>query len=107
MHRTKYDPKRMLPLARKLGRDGVCVTEAAQRLGVSVATFKRYERDFPAFRRAASQIRLNSEKWAELRYARLLLMTEEQLLKALAHVRSRKDKTLQAYAARFGTNAQL
>ncbi len=103
MRPTKYDPKVMLPLAKKLGREGVCVTEAAERMGISVGTFSRYERTHKRFAKAAAQIRLNSRKFADLRYFRLLCKTEEQLLKALAHVRQRREKALSEYRAKFGS----
>lgn len=101
--RTKYGPQ-YLQMARKLGREGFGVTEASQRMGISGAAFRLWEQQKPAFRKAASKIRENSEKWKALRLERLLSRTEEQLLAALARVIEKKAEELRKYQAQFGSN---
>jgi len=101
MTRSKFDPT-MIPRVKKLGQRGLKIGEAAARLGITSATFARYERTYPEFKKAAAAVRTNSKRWLDLRYARLLMMDEQRILRALAHVRKRKQQALANHAAKFG-----
>lgn len=98
--RTKYTPE-YLVMARKLGKEGFAVSEASIRMGISRSAFLLWEREIPAFRRAASKIRENSEKWKALRFERLLKKNEAQLLAALERVRQRRAEQLRKYSILF------
>lgn len=103
LKRAKYGPE-YLKMARQLGREGFAVSEASIKMNISRAAFLQWERRIPAFRKAASKIRENSEKWKALRFAKLLERNEEQLLSALARVREKKAEELRKYQAQFGGN---
>lgn len=97
----KYGPH-MLQMARKLGKEGFCIVEASQKMGISPAAFRLWECEKPAFRKAASKIRENSDKWKALRFERLLKRNEAQLLAALERVREKRAAQIRKYTARFG-----
>lgn len=96
-----------LAAARKLGRRGYCISDAAKAMGVPIGTVQYWERHKPEFRKAIARVRENSEKWKARRFEQLLLKSEEQLLRALAHVRAKRKAELAKLRARHGERILL
>lgn len=93
---SKYRPEYAAKV-NALGKLGYCVTDAANAIGVKHQTFAAWERRHPEFAKAAKQVRANSERAMNMRYALLLTKTEKQLLNALKHVRKRRAASMRKH----------
>lgn len=97
----------MCELVARFGRQGLLIGEASEKLGITSATFARYERQYPRFREAAAGVRLNSQKHLDQRWISLLGKDEAQLLKALEHVRRRRADAVKRVQAKYGTTQSV
>lgn len=82
MPKVVYHPS-ICPKAVDLGVRGFCVTEAAQSMGISHSTFRRWEQSRPEFAEAAKAIRANTVNWAKERLARMRRRREASRMRAL------------------------
>ena len=88
--RWSHDPARWCRKAREAGELGLAVTSAAEYLGISLTRFRAWEQQHPEFAEATKKVRENSARLLLSRTQKLLGMSEERLLAALAHVRQKK-----------------
>src|SRR5215510_5679958 len=89
-HWSKKPPVEWCRQVEQAGIDGLAVSDAAARLGISPTTFGYWERKHPEFGKSAQQVRENSARKALARTEKKLAMSEEKLLQALEHVRRKK-----------------
>lgn len=104
--KSSYRPE-YAAAVRKLGAKGHVLSDAAAALGVPLENLRYWEKTRPEFTVAIAKVRENSERWKVRRYERLLLKSENQLLRALAHVRAKRAAEIEKIKSRYGERILL